>query len=123
MRQKRILLVDDDKAVAELLKEALSEEGYNVTKFNKAAKALDILKLHSFDLILTDVIMPEINGVEFVEQLISEDIKTPIMMMSGNLLGHHDKIKAFLDKGIVKCLINKPFSLINVFAKVKEHAL
>lgn len=66
---RRILIVDDNQELAENLAEFLEEEGHRATTAASAERAIDISGAHDFDLLLSDVRMPGINGVELVTRL------------------------------------------------------
>ena len=61
---KNILLAEDDRGTAYLMKLQLERCGYKVTHVNNGIKALDLIKKHPFDLLITDVVMPEMDGVD-----------------------------------------------------------
>jgi len=64
----RILLADDDPALRRVLQFKLRKQGYDVTAVEDGAKALDVLKEKSFDLLLSDMMMPGLTGIELLEQ-------------------------------------------------------
>lgn len=84
---KRILVVDDDAVQANLRKLVLENAGFRVSATNSPKLALLIVREENFDLILSDVIMPEMNGIEFVEALRSIGIKTPAIAITGGAPG------------------------------------
>ena len=65
----KILVVDDDQGIREFLEIMLTKEGYNVTVANDAMKALSRCKKEHFDLILTDLKMPKVDGIEFLKSV------------------------------------------------------
>ena len=65
----RILVVDDDPSIRELLRELLVEEGHKVRMAENGRKALERIRKESFDLVLTDLKMPEMGGVELLKEL------------------------------------------------------
>ncbi len=65
----RILVVDDERDVVELVKKILEKEGYSVVPAYSGKEALDILKRESVDLVLLDVMMPEMSGWDVLESL------------------------------------------------------
>lgn len=77
----KILLVDDDVELTELLAELLSLEGFNVKVVHNGQEALNELDLQSYDLILLDVMMPVLNGIETLKQL-RQRLTTPVLMLS-----------------------------------------
>lgn len=66
---KKILLIEDEDTLRESLKRVLSKEGYDITGVDSAEAALDLLDYNSYDLILTDVILPGISGIELLKRI------------------------------------------------------
>lgn len=66
---KNILIIDDDKLIAVTLKRLLTKEGYSVTTALGGAKALTYIENNDFDLILSDIKMPEMDGVEVIRKI------------------------------------------------------
>ena len=64
----RILLAEDDDSMREYLARALERTGYNVTACESGIVALERLQAESFDLLLTDIIMPELDGIELAQR-------------------------------------------------------
>lgn len=63
----KILIVDDETDILEILQDLLEEEGYNVTTFENPNQAIEHLKTNKYDLIISDIKMPGMSGVEFLE--------------------------------------------------------
>lgn len=80
---RRILLLEDNVAYAKFLETMLQEEGFAVSSFTCPMAALAALEIQSFSLILTDLSLPGIGGLNLVEQLHSAAPETPIIVMSG----------------------------------------
>ena len=82
--QKKILVVDDDELVLLALEELLRPKGYIVETVDSGQKALDLAKKESFDLVILDIVMPEVSGYEVCKKLRmlegGEDI--PIIMLT-----------------------------------------
>ncbi len=79
---KKILLVDDDQALSELLCEYLTEEGYVSTPALTGTQGLSLAQTQQFDLIVLDIMLPGMNGIEVLKQLRHEDVSTPILMLT-----------------------------------------
>ncbi|HIU66188.1 MAG TPA: response regulator transcription factor [Candidatus Caccomorpha excrementavium] len=91
----RILVVDDDKNTRRLLKAVLEAENYTVLTAAGANEALEIMDREYVDLIVLDVMMPNMNGYEFTETLRDGKSTLPILMISAKQLPE-DKKKGFL---------------------------
>jgi two-component system, OmpR family, response regulator MprA len=82
-----VLVVDDDPAIADLLAEALDGEGYEVRRAADGQQALDAIEADPVDVIISDVVMPQVNGLALTERLRDADNRTPVVLMSGMLGG------------------------------------
>ena len=84
MTQKaHLLIVDDEANTLASLARAFRLAGHEATLCDNAAKALELARAHTFDLILSDVVMPGKDGLSLLEELKSQGIATPVVMMSG----------------------------------------
>ena len=81
--QQRILLVDDDEAVRSVLRRSLVKAGYEVHEAGEGGAALKLLASAPADLIITDLVMPEMEGIEFIMALRKTHPKLPVIAMSG----------------------------------------
>lgn len=87
-----ILMVDDSPILLNIQKKLIEKEGYAVTTATSGKEALCTLKQHRYDLILMDMQMPEMNGLETAAQVRNLGISTPILALTGND-SHEDKQK------------------------------
>ena len=84
MPQKaHLLIVDDDPNTLASLSRAFRLAGHEATVCDSAPKALELARSRSFDLILSDVVMPGKDGLSLLEELKAEGVGTPVVMMSG----------------------------------------
>ena len=81
MNEYKLLLVDDDKELSDLLIEYLTPHHFNITAAYDGRSGLSLAKDGHYDLILLDVMMPEMDGFEMLKQLRATD-KTPVMMLT-----------------------------------------
>ena len=79
----RILVVDDESVVRELTVELLRRSGYRPHGVPSARHALELLEQEPFDLVLSDVVMPEMTGVEFLYELRARRHDLPVILMTG----------------------------------------
>jgi DNA-binding response OmpR family regulator len=108
----KVLIVDDDRYVRNLLLEFFSLNGYEVIIASNGKEALDILKDESFTLLITDLNMPEMDGIELVVKVRDSDRLLPIIGISSE-----DKKSEFLRAGADYFLM-KPFSIRHLKAIV-----
>lgn len=80
---KHILIVDDDNSHLQALGEALSGAGFDVTTSNSGDMAKFIVQLQNFDVILSDIRMPEVDGLDLLDYVKSK-MTVPVILMSGN---------------------------------------
>ncbi|MCF8059563.1 MAG: response regulator [Bacteriovoracaceae bacterium] len=118
---KKILVVDDDKDIGEIISEFLSE--YDVTYIGEAKEAIKILETVTFDLVITDLLMPDINGIELTEHIFNNYPKTRVLACSGG--GSSGKLVAgmALDQALQEGADNaimKPFTEEELKAKVSN---
>lgn len=114
---KEILVVDDQPGIRLLLTDILTSEGHRVTIASTGKEALDKIHQASFDLIILDYKLPIIDGGEVLNQLENEEIKIPVIVMSGmaeSIIGEMET------RRIVKNTIAKPFNVMDLCARVKE---
>ena len=111
----RILLAEDDDSMREYLARALERTGYGVTACESGIVALDHLKLGSFDLLLTDIVMPELDGIEVCRKLRAEGA-VPILFLSSR----DDELDRVLGLELgADDYVTKPFSPRELAARVK----
>ena len=112
----KILLVEDEKDLSLSITKLLKIEKYDVEAAFDGKEALDLLKLYQYDLIIMDVMMPKINGIEATKTLRSAGIKTPVLMLTARSM-IEDKVMG-LDSGADDYL-TKPFAAKELLARIR----
>jgi DNA-binding response OmpR family regulator len=107
--QRTVLVVDDDRLLCNLLTELLTEAGYTVQCADDGEAAWAELQRSSPDVVLSDIKMPRLGGIDLASRLVSGGYTTPIILMSA---GHHDWA------GISASFIRKPFDFDHVLATI-----
>jgi len=104
----RILVIDDERSIRHTLKDILEFEKYQVELAEDGFKALELLKTNDFDVILCDIKMPGMDGIEVLQKV--EELKpdTPVVMISGH--GNIDTAVESIKKGAFD-FIEKPLDL------------
>ena len=120
MRKNKILVVDDIKKNIQLLGSVLDKEGYAVSYATNGAKALEMTAVEDFDLILLDVMMPEMDGFEVCRQLKQNRRTRDIPVLFLTAKSERDDIVRGLCEGAVDYL-TKPFNTAELVARVKTH--
>lgn len=113
--QKHILLVEDDESIREMVEKYLRMEGFNITSASNGEEAVQKYLKTSFDLMILDIMMPKLDGLE-VLKIIREKSALPILIMSAK--------DSDIDKAVGLGLgaddyIAKPFSMLELSARVK----
>ena len=100
----RILAVDDNEYFTEILNELLTSEGHTVSTHISTAKAYEDFEKNDYDLVITDMEMPEIGGREFSEMIKLKDKNTPILLLSGwpIFLEDEPNLAEFIDFALAK---------------------
>ena len=113
----KILLVEDDVQIAYIVKETLEEKGYELTWATTGLEGLEDFKLLRFDLILIDLMLPEMDGFSLCKHIrLTSDV--PILIISAKQ-DDVDKVKS-LGLG-ADDYIEKPFSLVELEARIQSH--
>lgn len=110
-----ILVVEDEEKLARFVELELLHEGYQVTKASNGRDALRIASETAFDLILLDIILPELNGLEVLRRLEREH-PTPVILLTARD-SVMDKV-AGLDAGAVD-YVTKPFAIEELLARIR----
>jgi DNA-binding response OmpR family regulator len=88
---KHILIVDDDDMLRSYIKELLKMNNFIVSEAADGKAGLKEFKENNPDLVITDIIMPEMEGISFIRKLREFSEETPIIAMTGNVHGHMDE--------------------------------
>ena len=113
--QDHILLVEDDQSICEMVEKYLTKEGFSITTANDGEQAIVQFSKGTFDLILLDIMLPNLDGLEAMK-IIREKSSIPIVIMSAK----DQDIDKALGLGLgADDYISKPFSMIELLARVK----
>jgi len=110
-----ILTVDDDSIILNLLKKILERAGYKALTASSGKEALELVETHRVSMVITDIEMPEMNGIELMAKLKEKNPSLPIMIITGKSSGH-DK-KSLLRAG-ADGYITKPFKNFEVVENI-----
>ncbi|PBQ34144.1 DNA-binding response regulator [Sphingobacteriaceae bacterium] len=111
-----ILLIEDESSVSNFIRKGLSEEGYSVSVAFNGSSGIQMAKESAFDLIVLDIMLPDINGVEVCQELRKQNLKTPVLFLTA--LGTPENIAHGLNSGGDDYLV-KPFKFIELNARIK----
>lgn len=113
----KILLVEDEKKTVQFIKKGLEENGYQVDTAEDGTSGKKLAFSNTYNLIITDVIMPGIGGRELCKELRTGQIETPILMLTA--LGDTDDVVEGLDSGADDYL-SKPFEFKELLARIRS---
>ncbi|WEK37994.1 MAG: response regulator transcription factor [Candidatus Pseudobacter hemicellulosilyticus] len=112
----KILLIEDEASVISVVQRGLTEEGMAVSVALDGPTGLQMAREHHFDVLLLDIMLPGMNGIELCKQLRKEDVHTPVLMITA--LGSTENIVTGLDSGADDYLV-KPFKLSELNARIR----
>ena len=108
MNRRPILIVEDEPALGEILQTGLSQNGYTVHLAESAEKALNLFSQGSFDLVISDIRLPSMDGLQLLDHIKSRTTSPPVILMTG-FGSVHNAVEA-MKRGAFDYLL-KPFSL------------
>lgn len=116
----RILVVDDESPIREMLKETFNSEKYEIIDASDGLAAMRVFEIASVDLIITDIFMPGLDGLEVIDEVSSHFPQTKIIAISANV---RDCPTGNLEEAMrlgAHCTFPKPFPLMAMKNAVKE---
>jgi DNA-binding response OmpR family regulator len=112
----KILVIEDDKRMAELIRCELIENNYDVTLAYDGLEGLKLAETCHFDLVLTDIMLPGMNGIDLCKELKSQQGSLPVIMLTA--LGTTDNKVGGFDAGADDYMV-KPFELRELLARIR----
>lgn len=118
MTQKKLLVLDDEEEIVSILVEALGEEtDFEVTGFTNPFEALESAANDSYNIILSDVRMPKMNGIDFIRTLRTKHNKsTPVILMTG----FSDVSLEEAKKAGASTMLNKPWEFLELISEIER---
>ena len=113
----QVLLIDDERAIRRALREILEFEGCAVDEAENGAQALEKLKAKTYDLLFSDIKMPQMDGLELLDQILALGIETPVIMISGH--GTVETAVGAIKKGAFD-FIEKPLDLNRILVLLRQ---
>jgi len=113
---KKILIVDDDAVMRYTLHRFLRNQGYEVREAANGVEALEILNVDTVDLVITDYIMPEMNGIELLESIQVRWPTMPVVLLTGYLSA--DAAKTILEGRAH--FLSKPVTLKQLLSNIRQ---
>ena len=113
----KILVIDDERSIRNTLKDILGFEGYSVEVAENGLTGLDLVKVTDFDIILCDIKMPEMDGIEVLEKILELKPETTVVMISGH--GNIDTAVEAIKKGAYDFIV-KPLDLNRLLITIRN---
>jgi len=113
----KILVVDDDRRICALLVETLEAIGYQAAGAFNARTALQKIETERFDLVISDIVMPEMSGIELLTELQKKHAGLPVVMITGN--AYEDVLRGARSAGAT-ALLTKPFRISQIEQAMEE---
>ena len=114
--QNKIILIEDEASVVSFIKKGLQEVGYEVSVAFDGTTGIQIVKEHEFDLIVLDIMLPGINGLEVCKEIRKFNTNIPVLFLTA--LGTSENIVIGFESGGDDYLV-KPFKFIELVARIK----
>ena len=115
--KKRVLIVDDDYITCKILRDFLSSRNADVIVANSATEAGKYLNNYHFDLLITDINMPEVNGIELLMWTKAKHPETDIIVITGQ---KNEQLKELSEKNLVLYSFAKPVNLKHLDLIIKK---
>lgn len=115
-----VLIVDDEFAIAETLKDLLEDEGFRVLLASNGQEALKVIAAGGLDVVITDVMMPVMNGIELVQALRANEAtrSLPVIMMSSATRAA--ALQGSIANDAISAFLRKPFDLNSLMVTVEQ---
>ena len=115
--EKKILLVDDEPVILETYSALLSEKGFSVVTASSGREALETFSHNSFDLVITDLAMPDGDGFKLLEEIKEISPHTPVIVFTGKI---YRAVKEFVELLGANELLEKSCSTELFITRIKE---
>jgi CheY-like chemotaxis protein len=120
----RVLVVDDEEPVKKLIETLLSQRGHQCITVSNGLEALDKISKNRFDAVITDIVMPEMDGIALTKELLTRYQRLPVMVMTG--FADQYSAETAIASG-AREFVNKPFSIaefiIRFHKMMREHEI
>jgi DNA-binding response OmpR family regulator len=111
----KILLIEDESAVISLIERGLKEKGFEVSVAMDGNTGLQMVMSHDFSMVVLDIMLPGMNGIQVCQQMRANGISIPVLMLTA--LGSTENIVTGLDSGADDYMV-KPFKITELVARV-----
>ncbi len=116
---KKILLVDDESDICFVLEKLLGERGYMVDSYENATLALEKFKVHSYELVILDIKMPDLNGFALYREIKKLDKKVKVCFLTAAEM-YYDEYPDIFSSLHANCFIRKPIENEELMRLINE---
>lgn len=117
---KKILLIDDEPTILSMMKKMVEKAGYNADMASNGVEAMELIENNSYDLVITDIIMPEKEGLEIISEIRKHHSSIKVIAISGGgRLSPEEYLQSAKYLGALKVL-KKPFAQQDFLSAIKE---
>lgn len=117
---KHILVIDDEPALLSLFGQFLESEGYSVALAADGREGMNLMKQQQPDLVITDIMMPEMDGLEVLQEIRSRSPEIPVIAISGGMKGAPINFLPHAKKMGALHVFEKPVALSKLLQTIKE---
>ena len=115
--QKKLLIIDDNVDMCSTLEDIFSAEGYKVQIADNGNRAIELVKSSNFDIVLTDIIMEKLSGIETIKKI--KDIQKDVLLYAMTAYHRDSRVNEALQAGAIK-VFEKPFEAFDVITEFKK---
>jgi DNA-binding NtrC family response regulator len=119
MIKKTVVVIDDDEEILELIKDSLEDLSFTVIAMSDSSKVLEKINVDKIDCVLTDVLMPKLDGVQLALKLREKNYTGPIFFITG----YSDYPREVLNQVKPQAIIFKPFDVEEAAILIKNHLM
>ena len=116
--EHKVLVVDDEQDVLDVVTEMLGVLGFSASGVTSGIKAIELIKTQTYDLVILDLVLPEISGLEILEKLRTTDRQTPVLLTAGVDISD---VRIDLTRYGNSEFIKKPFTIEDIRVKLKKY--
>lgn len=115
-----ILVIEDDDSILNLFGQFFEGEGFTVSRASNGKEGLNLIKQQKPDLVITDIMMPEMDGLEVIRELRNQHAGLPVIAISGGMKMTRANFLPHAKKFGADCVFEKPVSLTALLAVVRK---
>jgi DNA-binding response OmpR family regulator len=118
--KKKILIIEDDNSIRKALKNKLSEEGFDTLEAVNGLEGLDLALSKKPDLILLDIVMPQMDGLTVLKKLREDSWGCDVKVIILSNLSDAKSVETSMEQGVYNYLVKANWKIEDVMAKIKE---